>query len=132
MCGQRYKNVTHHMKKLSDIPRKEFLYQNCAKKEGLEKFANFKGFQCNLCDRVVKNLRSHLTAVHKTETIDERTLAKMLDEGELISNKNSLKYVIDSYGRALQKSGVYKRNVVTKGVAKTYRRQVTKLLPSIR
>ena len=120
------------MKKHSDIPRKEFLYQNCAKKEGLGKFANFKGFQCNLCDRVVKNLRSHLTAVHKDETINERTLAKMLDEGELISNKNSLKYVIDSYGRALQKSGVYKRNVVTKGVAKTYCRQVTKLLPSIR
>nr|XP_026695240.1 uncharacterized protein LOC108950566 [Ciona intestinalis] len=121
-------NVTTHFANHHKLKSKSFLlYDSKLKAEKKGQYENYKGFICSICQFTVKSLKQHCLKRLPDIDVKSETFKKMKES----CDTEALKYnsILDDYEAKLQTMGVGKRNPVTAGKSKTYRKQVEIMIP---
>ncbi|XP_078495339.1 uncharacterized protein LOC108950565 [Ciona intestinalis] len=123
-----YNVTTHFANHHKDKSKSFLLYDSKLKSEKKGQYENYKGFTCSICQFTVKSLKQHCLKRHPDIDVKSVAFKKMKES----CDTEGIKYnsILDDYEAKLQTMGVGKRNPVTAGKSKTYRKQVEIMIPN--
>ena len=97
---------------------KEFLYDSKLKSQRIGRYSSYEGFQCKICNRIVKDIKKHVAVVHPESIALQLQHLAVPD-----STQNSIEGFISGYERILMTSGVGKLEKVLEKIATSYGNQ---------
>ncbi|XP_078487865.1 uncharacterized protein LOC144745816 [Ciona intestinalis] len=118
--------TTHYNNHHKDLPKSKLLYDSELKLQKQGNYKDFNGYECSICQLVVKCLKRHCIKAHPDIDIKGTQFQNMLVD----CNTETSQYnkILLMYERHLQDIGVGKRNPVNADTAKTYMNQVKKMI----